>query len=296
MSTYNGEKYLEEQLNSIFQQKGVKVSVLVRDDGSSDSTLNILEKFKELGHLLDYYIEENVGACSSFLRMLKKKDISTSNYDYYAFSDQDDIWLENKLYIAVNRLETLNDGKPKLYYGSAIVVNNSLVPLSNLIIRDIKNKNDVLFRNRAQGSTMVFNEELKKLIIKNEKNDKIIMHDWWINLISEYTGTEIIKDKTPYLMYRQHENNVIGVEVSNFSRLYHRIQVIFSKSSNERLRMLVFFYEIFSEELSDTDDEFINRLINYQQNKKILFDKNIYMGIPFYQKILTFIDLLFNKY
>ena len=92
MSTYNGEKYLREQIDSILGQRGVEVSLLVRDDGSTDATLTTLDEYKESGRL-DYYCGNNLGPARSFMHLLQNAPAS----DFYAFSDQDDKWMDDKL-------------------------------------------------------------------------------------------------------------------------------------------------------------------------------------------------------
>lgn len=110
MSTYNGELYLEEQLRSIINQKFTEdeyeVQILVRDDGSSDKTIPILEKYREKG-LLDYYTGKNMGYPKSFWHLLKNAD----DADYYAFADCDDVWFEDKLARAVERLSREGGGR-----------------------------------------------------------------------------------------------------------------------------------------------------------------------------------------
>ena len=100
MSTYNGEKYLKEQIDSILKQKGVKVNLLVRDDGSTDNTLSLLEEYKKKG-LLDYCCGSNMKPARSFMELLSIAPDS----DYYAFSDQDDYWEHDKLFNAVKNTE-----------------------------------------------------------------------------------------------------------------------------------------------------------------------------------------------
>ena len=93
MSTYNGEKYLNEQIDSILSQSGnFELSLLVRDDGSTDETINILNKYQNLGKL-KWYSGKNLGPGKSFIDLLYK----THGYDYYAFSDQDDVWMTGKI-------------------------------------------------------------------------------------------------------------------------------------------------------------------------------------------------------
>lgn len=101
MSTYNGEKWLKEQIDSILASREVKVDILVRDDGSSDNTLSILNLYKN-NNRLNYYVGENIGPAQSFRDLVDRCEFG---YDAYAYADQDDIWSEKKLFYATEALE-----------------------------------------------------------------------------------------------------------------------------------------------------------------------------------------------
>ena len=104
MSSYNGEMYLDEQLESIVAQKGVMTDILVRDDGSSDHTCDILDQWQQKTSLR-WYSGENIGPARSFMDLLRQSGDSC----YYAFSDQDDYWLSDKLKVAVDKLESYDE-------------------------------------------------------------------------------------------------------------------------------------------------------------------------------------------
>ena len=109
MSVYNGEKYLVEQIESLIHQERVDVSILVRDDGSSDGTIDILENYKTKG-ILDFYTGENLRPARSFMHLL----FNAPDCDYYAFCDQDDVWLPEKLLVATDALKDVNG--PSMFY------------------------------------------------------------------------------------------------------------------------------------------------------------------------------------
>lgn len=121
LSTYNGEKYLKEQIDSVLSQKNVNVNILVRDDGSYDETKTILQKYQDEGKL-KWYTGNNLKATYSFLDLLH----NTPKADYYAFCDQDDVWNENKLIMAINKLENLPKYKPALYTGRLNITDSEL--------------------------------------------------------------------------------------------------------------------------------------------------------------------------
>ena len=101
MSTYNGEKYIREQIDSILHQKDVKVDIVVRDDGSKDNTQNILKNYSSKYKNIKWSQGDNVGPCKSFLELL----YSSGEYEYYAFADQDDYWYPNKLKAATEKMK-----------------------------------------------------------------------------------------------------------------------------------------------------------------------------------------------
>ena len=120
LSTYNGEKYLKEQLDSVLNQKDITLNFLVRDDGSTDSTIDILKQYEKEGKI-KLIVGKNIGYKKSFYELAKLAPLS----DYYAFCDQDDVWDDDKLITAVNMLERENNSIPLLYFSALRVVNNN---------------------------------------------------------------------------------------------------------------------------------------------------------------------------
>ena len=99
VSTYNGEKYLPEQLDSLYAQEGVDIHILVRDDGSKDNTIGILKNYQGSKGKMTIIEGENIGAGQSFLALINEATTNYPDYDYYAFCDQDDVWYGNKVVI-----------------------------------------------------------------------------------------------------------------------------------------------------------------------------------------------------
>lgn len=203
LSTYNGEKYLNEQLESIFKQINVEVSVLARDDGSSDSTTEILESWST-SHNLSWYSGDNLKPAKSFLNLIKK----ASGYDYYALCDQDDYWCEDKLFSAVSMLE---ENKAELYYSSTTLVDEKLNKIKQIKYPNI---DYTLFQsimyNHISGCTMVFSDGLKRMISLFEP-EYLPMHDWWIILVCKALGMRTVYDFQSHILYRQHGNNTVGL-------------------------------------------------------------------------------------
>lgn len=203
MSTYNGEKYLREQMDSILQQKDVVVDLYIRDDGSSDRTVDILKEYDTRSNVhVDF--ADNLGVIASFMNVL----YSTPNtYDYYAFSDQDDFWLTDKLKVAVDNLK--DNIMPRLYFSSKKYVNDQLMPLP---INDYNIRGTsigfALINSWAYGCTMVFNNSLhSKLCLYHPKTQYMCMHDAWIYIVAAALG-KVVYDSNSYILYRQHGDNV----------------------------------------------------------------------------------------
>ncbi len=158
MSTYNGEKYLREQIDSILGQRDVEVSLLVRDDGSTDATLAILDEYKTSG-VLDYYCGSNIGPARSFMHLLQNAPES----DFYAFSDQDDIWMDDKLLAATSTLKG-HESEPALYFSQTQLVDADLNKIPSVIIHPKLTFGESLIYKFIGGCTMVMNHRLREAV------------------------------------------------------------------------------------------------------------------------------------
>ncbi len=230
MSTYNGEKYIREQLDSILKQTiANQVQIYIRDDGSSDSTISIIEEYIAAGTDIILDKAENVGVIASFFELIK----TAPEADYYSFADQDDVWLKEKLEAAVEKLSSKEQecGKDTslLYCGDTNLVDGEL----NLIKRESKKPRpsfgNALVENICTGCTAVINRALLEKIRENiPDTSKIIMHDWWLYLIAEAYGMTIY-DNEPHMNYRQHGNNEWGAKTSRWAVAKHRFKQLFAK-------------------------------------------------------------------
>ena len=220
LSTYNGEKYLEEQLNSLIKQEGVEVSIFVRDDGSKDNTHAILNRWQDNG-LLSWYTGKNLGAARSFFDLLQKAPDS----EYYAFCDQDDVWLPNKLQRALSYLSVTDSDIPNLYGAGYLLVDANLNIMKKVTkpYLSFNTAGSVMLESHTPGCTMVFNRALAKEV-KKHIPECFVFHDRWVLLVAYLLGN-IHYDHFASLMYRQHENNVVGASqnVTVLDRLKHLI-------------------------------------------------------------------------
>lgn len=239
LSTYNGEAYLNEQLDSILNQKNVSVKLYVRDDGSTDGTPDILRAYAAAHENMSYLCGENCGVVASFFRLF---ELSDSEVDFYALADQDDVWNEDKLSIACNQLEQMRKAKspkkkkqdsqirifskPLLYCCNAWNTDASLTLLPDTMqtagIELIPDFRNALIENIARGAGIVFNHALMSYIKISMPQD-IYMHDWWLYLVASCFG-EVYYDSTPHYKYRQHAGNVLGAAVSGSRKLFRRLK------------------------------------------------------------------------
>ncbi len=207
MATYNGQKYLREQIQSILGQEKVRVSLLVRDDNSNDRTCNILENYQNQGKL-EWYTGIHLNVTKGYFDLMKKA--VSYNVDYIAFSDQDDVWDKDKLYVAVQALEKFNENIPSLYYCGQRLVDSNLKPIANHELNRQRSLKTRFILSDFAGCTGVFNKRLLNEVIGYEPN-YMLMHDTWILKICLALGGSVVVDSGCHMNYRQHDSNAVGL-------------------------------------------------------------------------------------
>lgn len=267
MSTYNGQKYLREQIDSILNQQGVEVSLLIRDDGSRDDTLTILSEYSSKYPNVEVIKGENLGFANSFMELVYKSS-GDSDFDYYAFSDQDDVWLPEKLSSAVKRLDSMDSSKMRLYFSNTMAVDEKLNPLfkthDEATLR--LDKAASLVRYFILGCTMVFDKKLVDFVSRHKPVHKIMMHDLWIHQTCAFFG-EILYDNEPRILYRQHSSNAAGIGSSKMKRI-RRLKKSFATYERRHFRelnaknLLATYGELFNE----SDYNLISAAANYRKS------------------------------
>ena len=216
MSTYNAMKFGAAQLSSILAQAGVRVQLRVRDDGSSDGTQQWLDAEAAKRHLV-WWQGENLKPARSFMELLEKAD---EEVEFYAFADQDDIWLSDKLNAAVACMEKSGDA-PALYFSRTQPVNEQMEPLPALTFTPRVTFGEALMCHVATGHTMVMNAALRRVVLQY-RPDFLPMHDMWVYLVALAVGAKVYYDEKPHVHYRQHSENVLGIRESACARWKRR--------------------------------------------------------------------------
>jgi glycosyltransferase involved in cell wall biosynthesis len=228
ISTYDGEAFLAAQLDSLAGQQGVAVQVFARDDGSRDGTLRVLaayaDRWPQLAHPL---VGDNLRPARSFMTLLGSVP---DDFDYYAFCDQDDVWLPDKLARAVGQLQTDPPSAPALYCSNVLCVDQALNALGPPRRNGDPRFEHLLFENIAFGNTVVMNRAARRTIVSHPPQRGMIMHDWWCTLVISATG-RVIYDETARILYRQHDRNSIGATRSRLVEIARRVRTFFRNPS-----------------------------------------------------------------
>lgn len=226
MCTYNGEKYLQEQVDSILAQEGVNVRLYIRDDCSTDGTRQMLKRLEGYDNICVHYDTHNLGPGMGFMKMAfdlnASGDVEAHHIDYVCFADQDDIWLPEKLARGVEMIGDTDE--PVLYCSNQLLYfNGERQGTKRLSGQPDMSLEGHITKNVISGCTMIFNVRLLREISRcREVGHDVLdfrMHDAWVFLVALLVG-KVIYDDESYILYRIHENNTVGVAgKSYFERL-----------------------------------------------------------------------------
>ena len=231
LTSYNGAKYIKEQIQSILDQVNIDVDIRIYDDVSKDDTVNVIKHFcndKRVELIINKLPTGN--AAHNFLNGIENTTEDVFNqYDFVAFSDQDDVWLPNKLKAATDML--IKD-QSSLYMSNLIMweekTNNKTIIKKSFS----QKKYDFLFEGGSAGCTYVFSSkfciELKKQIqLVKYKEWKFFSHDWFVYFLARINNYKVSIDSNAYILYRIHENNVYGqLNVNSFNAIKERFKLI----------------------------------------------------------------------
>lgn len=264
LATYNGENYVQEQIDSILQQKDVEVDLMVCDDGSKDKTLQIISK----NYPFIFIMENKPGtgsAAKNFLKMVINLNYD-EDFDYVSFADQDDIWLPPKLKSAVDLLQRNNAD----LYSSNMTKWDTQTGNFSLLKKDFPQKEfDFLFEGASAGCTYVFTkrfaEAFKVFLINLDSNNwKNFSHDWLTYWFARTRNFNVIIDSKSYIHYRIHDTNVHG----------HLNKLSLNTIKEKTLEVLNGYYQSHAKNYIKHLDEESESYIIYQQFLKSYFTRN----------------------
>lgn len=220
LATYNGEKFISEQLDSIVHQTYKDWNLIIQDDGSTDDTVEILKNYqKKYPKKINIFVnKKNTGSCvKNFLSLAKK-----SQSNYIMFCDQDDVWIPNKIELTLNEMlklekQSIIENEPILIHTDLTVVDEKLNLLSDSLFKYQKMNfkkdklNNILVQNIVTGCTIMCNKNLIELFNLINNSDGIIMYDWCLGLLASAFGKIGFVNKST-IFYRQHQGNQVGAK------------------------------------------------------------------------------------
>jgi rhamnosyltransferase len=261
LATYNGEKYIEQQLLSLMAQTYTKWKCIIHDDGSKDKTVKIIKKYQKLDSrfvLIEDKIS-NKNAGKNFLHTLK-----FAKADYFCFCDQDDIWLDNKLQKLVNAIEKKDNSIPQVVFCNAYCWNCSDDSISgNATLAFPTDVESLLFLNCGiQGASAIFNKKMKDSILVPLEHCS--MHDWYLTMVGCTFGqVDYIHENL--MLYRQHSAQVTGLTDSSmvvkYQQALKRKNPIVKKNCLDSLKS---FYSVWESSLNELDKKNILQFIQLE--------------------------------
>ena len=297
LTSFNGEKFIRQQLESLFNQTFKNWQLIISDDGSSDNTKEIILEYKKIwGEKIQLRNGPQKGFAENFLSLACDKNLIA---DFYAFCDQDDVWLPQKLEVTIKQISNscLNN-EPYLYCGRTVYVDEQLIAIgqSTLFQRPPSFDNS-LVQSIAGGNTMVFNKA-SKLVIETIGVVPTPSHDWWLYQLISGVGGTVYFDPTPLVLYRQHENSIIGENKSFFNR-FKRLFILFDGRFKVWIDANIKCLQMSENVLKYSANESLNTLINIRQlsllNKIINMKSFRFYRQSSFQNLILKIAFLMNK-
>lgn len=290
LSYYNGEEFINQQVESILNQQGeLEIGVLIRDDGSPTPLSTRIPQLE-----VETIQGKNLGPKGSFLELLRS---SQDYYEYFAFSDQDDWWEKDKLESAVQQLEKYEE--PALYISKTRLVD---LNLNQMGLDNFESGaftfGRVLIKNNGVGCTMVLNKKLRDIVNEAQFESRVpeLLHDHLIYMICLGVGGKVVYDSIPHILYRQHGNNVIG----NRSKLKDKLKDNgFFDSKRIRFQWCKEIYENYSSVFTSENKVFLEKILTYDNtfiNRVKLCINNNFDTRSVFEKINLYLLILFKKY
>ena len=247
MSTYNGEKHLGEQIESIMNQRTRHEVILrIRDDGSKDHTCDLIEEYMAKYPLrIELIRGENKGYNGSFFYLIQ----NAGGFDYYAISDQDDVWLPEKLQVACDAIDGVEEDIPLLYASTSYLVHDDLKPYGTTRkrVREMAMHNTII-QNICPGHTQVMNNRLLEKLKVEIDASRIYVYDSWIQNVANLYG-RILFDNEPHTYYRQYEGNQLGSGAGKIGQLLASRKRTDTGDGHKYKKQIAYFLETYEKEL-----------------------------------------------
>jgi glycosyltransferase involved in cell wall biosynthesis len=296
LSTYNGQRYLRPQIESLLGQKDCDLEIFVRDDGSSDNTVSILREYASGNRRVRVYEGQNLGVVKSFLWLLQH---AAADFDGYFFSDQDDVWDCDKVAVGLERLESRVPLVPSIYCARVRYVDAEGRALCLSPIPSFPGFANALVECVAVGCTMALNRAARDLIV-GAPPQTAIMHDWWCYLVVSAFGN-VLYDEVPRMDYRQHGKNLVGASPSRFEdraiRLKRRLNRPrgVTKRSDQARELLRLFGDRLEPRNQRLLTDFVFGKDSLQTRVKLVRERALRRGTAMDQAILD-LQILLNDY
>lgn len=257
LCTKNGELFIHDQLCSIRDQDFGKIDLYILENKSSDSTLEKINEFSNKNKNINIHIRVGFDShfANSYLELAK---MIPNKYEYYAFCDQDDIWLENHIRRGVISLQSIGNQKASLFCSRTSLINET----GNIIGKSQKFSKNPSFRNAlvqsiAGANTMIFNEKAFNLFLMACPKREIVSHDWLLYIFVSGAGGHILYNQKPSVLYRQHDRNLIGTNKGILNKLKRFLMIL---RGTYRKYNMQNFYQIDRFDLLTKENEKIYKL------------------------------------
>lgn len=295
LSTYNGQDVIERQVKSILKQKNIDIHILIRDDGSSDGTMKILSRLlSSYENKITVIVGDNVGYKKSFFELIE----NAGEYDYYGFSDQDDIWMDDKVESCVKIMEKEVFSGPKLAHVASIAVDENLLVTKEQEHRLSKPESfkKAVATEIFQGCGMIWNRDLMDIVRNKLPYNNEITHDYWMGLIGYIFGKIYFIDKPKFYHIRYSKNsskdgNILAGRINRFIKLVSGGSPYINPARD--------LMNLYNDSLSTEQKLFLKKLIEYKKNIKykysLIFD-HVFVRPSLSSTLLLKIVILLNKY
>lgn len=287
MSTYNGEQYIKEQIESILTQLPPDGRLLIRDDGSRDATVSLIKQANNPAITLVQ--GENIGFAKSFITLLH---MAPPDSEMLMFADQDDVWLQNKIERAWQVIKT-SDNKPILYCSAQTLVDEKLKPLETTApwARPPSFKG-AISENIVTGCTAAMSPTAAEILRRTKISNNIRFHDWWSYLVISAFG-DVYVDNTPTILYRQHSNNQIGRGAGWIGR---QIKIMRFLQKNDWVQILLDqiteLKQVYGDELNWDKRKLIEKNFHFSDGKANIRWHLVFSGTRWRQTVLS--EVLFR--